>query len=215
MPPTGMNQYVLTLKPMSDEQILEQFPVSAQTQEDDDFTTPLIAVVEMGRVSLVRRMLERGFSARANTALGSPIGAAIHSQKPHALEILQALLEQVGTLEDDAPWDYCPDLNEPTLHAAIRCGNAGPVRLLLAHGADPAWRDADSVSALELAEEMGNPEICEAVRKAAGTRKGRPKKSAGTQPPVDCEKLEKQLDEMSQNFLRWMQKHGGGEGKDP
>jgi ankyrin repeat protein len=75
--------------------------------------------------------------------------------RPDVLEILQLLLRAGADPNQRGLNDYTP------LHMAVAEGNAGAVRLLLAHGADPTLRTRidDLETAKELAEAVGNAEL--------------------------------------------------------
>lgn len=134
---------------------MNEFPIAKETVEDDGGKTPLIAAILLGRVALVERMLNIGFSPHVFTEISSPIGAAISSAHPYADTILQILLNKYGSLSDNYPCDDCGELNEPMLHGAIRRRKARAVEILMQYGAQLDWVDSDGVSGYELACEVG------------------------------------------------------------
>ena len=150
-----MNYFTLDLSGQTVESALEKLKGVAPSTVDDAGATPLVAAVQLDQPQLVDELLKRGYYEGAASFLTSPIGSAITSDKPNALSILRLLLAHGGKFEaEENPMQYCGELNEPMLHAAIRRKNYEAARELLLHGYKPAWRDSDGVSAFELAEEM-------------------------------------------------------------
>jgi len=139
---------------LDDDAVMLLFDSSRQYQLDFAGATPLVAAIRLGRLSLVKRMLDNGFSPFVNVHLCSALGAAIDCPLEQGDSILKLLLERVDTLEPEDPFEYCPELNEPMLYAAIRRRKVQAAKLLLEHGVDPNWMDIDGISALQLAKGM-------------------------------------------------------------
>ncbi|MBI3862938.1 MAG: ankyrin repeat domain-containing protein [Planctomycetia bacterium] len=76
-------------------------------------------------------------------------------------------LVQQRLAEDPALVNFYDGQTTP-LHAAARGGNLEVVRMLLDAGADPALRDADGKTALEVATEAGHVWVVEMLRGAEG-----------------------------------------------
>ena len=133
---------------------------------------------------------DNGLSALTVAAYGHqwPIVDQILAAGPE-LDVFEAAIvgdaERVGTLFDAAERERAVeaaagagDLPDPidersadgftTLHLAARFGRTDVVRLLLARGADPRALDEDILTAAELAERAGHPEIAAAIRAAGG-----------------------------------------------
>ena len=148
--PESLESFTQIMSPLNDEEVLELFDSSMQFEVDDVGATPLVAAIRLGRYSVVEKMLDRGFSPSVRTLSSSAIGAAIDSTSSEGVRILGLLLQRIGMLEEEDPFNFCGELNEPMLHAAIRRRNEGAVQLLLKHGANPEWMCTDCVSAREL-----------------------------------------------------------------
>lgn len=134
---------------------------------DDAGVTPLIAAIQMDYLQISKIFMDNGADPRQTTFLGSPIGAAIASDKPNANLILGLLLEAVGPFsQQENPMAYCGELNEPMLHAAIRRKNLDAVKLLLDYKYSPYWADTEGISALDLAESI-DPDVYSVLRSRA------------------------------------------------
>lgn len=150
-----MYSYTLHFSSKSDEEILKEFSVAEERISDETGCTPLIAAIHLGRRDLVERMLTLGFSPKVRTLVSSPIGTAIDAANPYADIILNMLLIKYGPLNEEHPRDFCGELNEPMLHAAIRRGKKGTAEILIQHGAKLSWMDTECVTGYELAREFG------------------------------------------------------------
>lgn len=146
-----------------DWEILECISLSDESVEDANHDTPLVAAIESGRLSLVEGMLRKGFAANRISHSCSPLGAAISAKGDNAESIFAALLESIEPLEQEEERDFCPELTEPLLHAAVRRNMLNAVRLLLEHGADPEWKEPwpEVISAIQLARQLQHLEILE------------------------------------------------------
>ena len=160
-----MNSFELKFQNLSDEEILNTVAGLSDLVEDDYYATPLIAAISLDRVSLVRAMLERGVTPNQKTFLASSLGGAISSTHLNCNQILQLLLDRIGVIKEEDPFDFCGDLNEPMLHAAVRLRKLDAVCILLKHGVNPDWMDTDGVSALALAKECDFDEIYDVLKK--------------------------------------------------
>ena len=125
----------------------------------------LILAIYHGPVSLVQALLAAGADPNAPVDDGFPtLFAAIDRVAPGQMDVLAALLAAGADVQQRGANDYT------ALHYAASRDAADAVRLLLAHGADPAARTRIDhyATALEEAERFGHAVGAAALRAAGG-----------------------------------------------
>ena len=125
----------------------------------------LILAIYHGPVSLVQALLAAGADPNEPADDGFPtLFAAIDRQAPGQLEVLATLLDAGADVQQRGVNDYT------ALHYAASRDAADAVRLLLAHGADPAARTRIDhyATALEEAERFGHVVGAAALRSREG-----------------------------------------------
>jgi len=138
--------------------LLEQ-GADVDARKPGDLLTPLHWAAEQRRSEAVSLLLEHGASTSARNLAGStPLHVAA---KLGAAEVVGVLLAAGAD----------PDAGNLVGLTPVMLAAAGnrleTVELLLAKGADPALRDRRGKPALDYALELDNPEVAEALRKAA------------------------------------------------
>ncbi|MGH9786020.1 MAG: ankyrin repeat domain-containing protein, partial [Terriglobia bacterium] len=116
---------------------------------------------------LIRTLLTLGAKPNYDDHLGFPcLIAALSTSRPDKLELLKLLIHSGADIEQRGHNDYTP------LHWAAIHADAETVELLLAHGADPNARTRIDYceTPLEAAEQAGNREIVELLRKRIAER---------------------------------------------
>lgn len=105
---------------------------------------------------------------------GSPVHVEAHF--PHLLEALEWLADRGVSLDVR----HGPE-QRTALHMAVRNGYVRVLRLLLERGADPAIRDANGMTALDLARELGRAPLVAALGRPV-TAKRQPRASRKRSP---------------------------------
>lgn len=132
--------------------------------------TPLLNALEAGHFDAARLLIERGADARvvadgdltALYALADAYG--LPEPHPAQLDMARSLIDRGAAV--DTPMGR--QRVTPLMMAAIR-GHAALVRLLLAHGADPASRDDKGRTALDLATKKGHADVAQALSAAVAS----------------------------------------------
>ncbi len=139
----------------------EPIPEPVDERSADGFTALHLAAF-FGRAEVVRLLLARG--ANPNLwATGSLYVQPLHSAVAGGHEEAARLLIEGGA-----------EINSPQRHGytplmgAAQNGLATTVALLLERGADPKARNDDVLTAAELADRAGHPEVAATIRAAGG-----------------------------------------------
>jgi hypothetical protein len=132
--------------------------ILAAGPELDVFEAAIIG--DAGRVGTLLDAAERERAVEAGVEAGAE--AAVEAAAEAGVEVAA----EAGDLPD--PIDERSADGFTALHLAALFGRTDVVRLLLARGADPRARNEDILTAAELAERAGHPELAATIRAAGG-----------------------------------------------
>ena len=127
----------------------------------DGFTALHLAAF-FGRTDVARMLLARGADPNARATGGLRV-QPLHSAVAGGHAAIAELLVDAG-----ADVNAAQDGGSTPLMGAAQNGLSDTVALLLAHGADPRAYDQDILTAADLADRAGHPEVAATIRTAAG-----------------------------------------------
>lgn len=135
-------------------------------ERDRDQRTPLMHAAIEGRFHLSRLLLDHGADVNALDMNGE---CALHFAAREYQPAVVSLLLTAGAVVDTKDGDG----NTPLSHAVFESRGRGDViDLLLDGGASKSLKNRNGVSPLELAESIGNYDVCQFMRRRSPPRRG-------------------------------------------
>ncbi len=141
-------------------EVLMAHPETDINVRSDKGETPLMLAAIKGQIALCRQLLAR--EADVNKPGWAPLHYA--ASAGHT-DIVTLLLEHFAYIDAEAPNGSTP------LMMAARYGTSDAVKALLAAGADPALRNAQGLTALDLARRNDNSNTVAPLQEALGHSK--------------------------------------------